>query len=308
MALKGDFIGFSFNGVRSETLGIMRVSDGSRYNEDLLPSPQSSTYQVPGSDGSYYFGTDYTQKTFSVPIAFDEVSETQFRKLRETFNTKEICRLVFDERPYKYYMCAVSNFNLKYLCFDDKTSTGVERVYKGEGTISFVAYYPFAKSVHKYLSEYDDTNKDEWASSSRMLESKGSLDVRGTNGKVLVYNAGDREMDWELYFQLPSNASTASALTTITLENSAGAQVGILSFSGIKKKGNDTIFRINSSTNLIEGGTGTSVDNFILSGNLYNEYLTAGEFLKIPTMGQSEKYSLVPNTSILGINYDYIYY
>ena len=41
IALKGDFIGFSFNEHRSESLGIVRVSDGSRYNEDLVPSNQA---------------------------------------------------------------------------------------------------------------------------------------------------------------------------------------------------------------------------------------------------------------------------
>jgi len=36
--LKGDFISFSFNGVHSSELGITRTSDGSRYNENLLPT------------------------------------------------------------------------------------------------------------------------------------------------------------------------------------------------------------------------------------------------------------------------------
>ena len=50
IALKEDFIGFSFNGHRSESLGIVRVSDGSRYNEDLVPTAQDKTVQVPGTE------------------------------------------------------------------------------------------------------------------------------------------------------------------------------------------------------------------------------------------------------------------
>ena len=102
--LKGDFIGFSFNGYRSEDLGIVRVSDGSRYTEDLLPTAQDKTVQVPGGDGFYYFGSDYTQKPFTIPIAFDGLTEKQFRELQQVFGTKELGKLVFDERPYKYYM------------------------------------------------------------------------------------------------------------------------------------------------------------------------------------------------------------
>jgi hypothetical protein len=36
-SIKGDFIGFTFGGIHSSKLGLVRVSDGSRYNEDLLP-------------------------------------------------------------------------------------------------------------------------------------------------------------------------------------------------------------------------------------------------------------------------------
>jgi hypothetical protein len=35
--IKGDFIGFTLGDIHSSELGLMRVSDGSRYNEDLLP-------------------------------------------------------------------------------------------------------------------------------------------------------------------------------------------------------------------------------------------------------------------------------
>ena len=150
IALKGDFIGFSFNEHRSESLGIVRVSDGSRYNEDLVPTTQDKTVQVPGGDGFYYFGSDYTQRQFSINIAFDELTEKQFRELQQVFGTKELGKLVFDERPYKYYMVKSGKPQLKYICFGKEG----ERIYKGEGTLTFTAYYPFAKSIFKFLNEY----------------------------------------------------------------------------------------------------------------------------------------------------------
>jgi hypothetical protein len=33
-----DYIGFTFNGRHSSTLGIVRTSEGSRFNENLLPT------------------------------------------------------------------------------------------------------------------------------------------------------------------------------------------------------------------------------------------------------------------------------
>ena len=47
MALSGDFIGFTFNGVHSSDMGIIRTSDGSRFNENLLPTSTDKTVQIP---------------------------------------------------------------------------------------------------------------------------------------------------------------------------------------------------------------------------------------------------------------------
>ncbi|MBQ6628104.1 MAG: hypothetical protein IJH65_04730 [Methanobrevibacter sp.] len=66
MALSGDFIGFTFKGVHSSELGIIRTSDGSRYNSELLPSFNDNTVAVPGGDGTYYFGSYYNQKIFPI--------------------------------------------------------------------------------------------------------------------------------------------------------------------------------------------------------------------------------------------------
>ena len=143
---KRDFVGFTFNGIHSSSLNILRVSDGSRYNEDLLPSFQDRVESNGGRDGTYYWSADYKQKNLPINFAFDSLTEGQFRKLKQTFGTKELCPLTFDELPYKYYMTKASNSpTISYICFDEKG----ERVYKGEGSIPLVAYYPYAKSKIK---------------------------------------------------------------------------------------------------------------------------------------------------------------
>jgi hypothetical protein len=72
---KGNFLGFTYNNLHSSTLGIVRTSDGSRFNENLLPTMQDKTVQVPGGDGTYYFGSYYTQRQFSVSFAFDGLTD-----------------------------------------------------------------------------------------------------------------------------------------------------------------------------------------------------------------------------------------
>ena len=307
IALKGDFIGFSFNEHRSEELGIVRVSDGSRYNEDLVPTTQDKTVQIPGGDGFYYFGSDYTQRQFSINIAFDELTEKQFRELQQVFGTKELGKLVFDERHYKYYMAKSSKPQLKYICFGKDG----ERIYKGEGTLSFTAYYPFAKSIFKFLNEYNDKNKDEWKEASGMKAEKGTYDTVSDNGLISVYNAGDLETDFILKFDLPvDNTSISDIKITLSKEN-VGKVEAFLDLNGFSKKGADTGFQINTKTNLIEGFNAEG-----LTGTLYNENITQGDFFKIPTRDffkippQEEKsYQIsVTGATPIEIVYDYIYY
>ena len=298
IALKGDFIGFSFNEHRSESLGIVRVSDGSRYNEDLVPTTQDKTVQVPGGDGFYYFGSDYTQRQFSINIAFDELTEKQFRELQQVFGTKELGKLVFDERPYKYYMVKSSKPQLKYICFGKEG----ERIYKGEGTLTFTAYYPFAKSVFKFLNEYGNKNKDEWKEASGMKAEKGIYDIVSNNGSISVYNAGDLETDFILKFDLPvDNTSISDIKITLSKEN-VGKVEAFLDLKGFSKKNTDTGFQINTKTNLIEGFNAEG-----LTGTLYNENITQGDFFKIPPREEGYQISVTGATPI-EIVYDYIYY
>lgn len=298
IALKGDFIGFSFNEHRSESLGIVRVSDGSRYNEDLVPTTQDKTVQVPGGDGFYYFGSDYTQRQFSINIAFDELTEKQFRELQQVFGTKELGKLIFDERPYKYYMVKSSKPQLKYICFGKDG----ERIYKGEGTLTFTAYYPFAKSVFKFLNEYGNKNKDEWKEASGMKAEKGTYDIVSNNGSISVYNAGDLETDFILKFSLPAdNTPIGDIKITLSKEN-VGKVEAFLDLNSFSKKDADTGFQINTKTNLIEGFNAEG-----LTGTLYNENITQGDFFKIPPREEGYRISITGATPI-EIVYDYIYY
>lgn len=144
-AIKGDFIGFTFGGIHSSDLGIVRVSNGSRYTETLLPEFSNKTVNVPGADRTNYLGMEYTQRPFPLEIAFDSVTETQLRDMKRLFSSKKPLPLIFDESPYKtYYANAASPPSLSYICFDESEWGGEKRVYKGEGKIDLVSFYPYA--------------------------------------------------------------------------------------------------------------------------------------------------------------------
>lgn len=295
MALSGDFIGFTFNGVHSSDMGIIRTSDGSRFNENLLPASTDKTVQIPGGDGTYYFGSNYTQRQIPISIATDELTETQFRQLKQWLGDKQIHPLVFDEAPYKTYMVKTSSIpTLKFICFDNITKNNgemtVNRVYKGEGSLQFIAYFPFARCTKKYLSEYTDSNKEEWASASGLLTTQGDYD--GTGAEINLYNPGDIETDFFAYYARTS----LKRLIKIYINSN------ILNFD-FSNNDNviDTYIRINSKANLIEGCD----ENFKPTGTLYNKFITSGDFFKIPT-GENQLLSVGANC--VKIEYDYLYY
>ena len=301
--LSGDFIGFSLDGKHSSSLGIVRVSDGSRYNENLLPTMADKTTQVGGADETYYFGTDYTQKLFTISIAFDDMTEEQYRELKRLCASKKLMRLVFDEAPYKYYMVKMTgNPTLKYVGFDGYNEDGeIERVYKGEGSLTLTAYYPYARCDHKFLEDkyYENIkNIHQWAAASGLKESKGTLDSwynsNNVEWKILTYNPGDLEADYKLYFPY-NDESESFDLEWVSVKES------ILRFNPpALLNSEDAHICVDSHANLVYG-----VDQYFKqTGTLYNKYITSGEFTKIP-LGDS---TIKSNVSPSELEYEYIYY
>lgn len=212
-----DYIAFSFNGLHScEDMGIIRTSDGDRYNEELMPTSQDTTTEVVGSDGMYYFNTRHKQKVFSISFAFQELDDMGIRNLKNWLNTKEMGDLWFAENPYKVYTAKVTGTpQIKVIPFDvystDKKKT--IRVYRGEGSVQFTCYWPYAHTPDyvqnlkgelgngKVLSSYADfSNKDQWADASGLTNSTGAC-------------AGENPGDVPAHFTVTISSSVASGTT-----------------------------------------------------------------------------------------------
>lgn len=162
-----DFIAFAFGDFNSKKIDpntegrIYRTSDGDRYNINLSPQLTDITAEVPGGDGQYFFGTQHKTKVFDVSFAFDNLTEGDLRKLKQAFDGKEVKQLCFAEdctfstsyKNYKIYNAKVTGQPvIKAVCFDesheviqgDQTTTEIRKIYKGEGTVQFTAYWPYA--------------------------------------------------------------------------------------------------------------------------------------------------------------------
>lgn len=265
-----DFIGFSFGKWHSIRDGhIYRTSDGSRYNQNLAPSFQDKTLDLPGRDGQMFFDTLHKNRTFSINFAFDELSETDLRNLYQVFNGKEIKNLIFDEQPYKAYDAKVTGTpTIKILCFDDTE----DRVYKGEGTIQFTCYNPYAhtptwvwrdngtsiEAVNadgRLSSSYQEsvyTSKAQWISASGLTDSvgvnKGDVPapfvVSGVSGSVTVAGnsitilegSGTWDSKMGVVYKIENLSKvplpyTGNACATIGPNETASANKGSLSYS-----------------------------------------------------------------------------
>lgn len=145
-----DFRGFRFGRIHTSDLHLEVISSSDRYEPRLLPDPVDTTSEIPGSDGEYYFGQIYKNREINCEVAFDDVSEEIYRKIRQLFATDKLQDLVFDEEPYKTWKAKLkSRPDFKSLCFTDR-ETG-QRVYKGSGKLSFICYFPYAFGFNKYI-------------------------------------------------------------------------------------------------------------------------------------------------------------
>lgn len=311
MPIKGDFISFSYNGVHSTELGIVHVSSSDRYADALLPAIQDKTVQVSGNDGTYFFGSYYTQRQITLVVAFDEVTEDQIRLARKILGSRQSHPLIFDEEPYKIYYAKVSGTpQYNYIPFSSP------RVYKGEGTYTFTCYEPFAHcpNNYKYLNQYTlgnpiyykYDNKEEWNLSANLLESKtDGVNTYDTfiNGSFQVYNPGDLETDFKLI--VPINA-TIKGLKISDGLNDLDSHILMLK-DNISPKGEDAFLLFNSRTNLIEGLNADGARTM----NLYNEYIKNGHWFKIPLNeeGKSWYFTLINyNGDDPILEYDYLYF
>ena len=188
------FVGLTYDGVHSSELGLYRVSDGSRYNDNLLPSFSDKTLERPFTDGMYYFGANYQQKDWSIEFAFDHVTKAQLRKIKQLLGkgSKIPLKLIFDEdRDYSKLDNEEINNNIE-IYHNHMLSSGIssesfetedeenfpelkyymakvanppelktlcfeengEDIYKGELTVNFLSYTPYGYGKLNYESAF----------------------------------------------------------------------------------------------------------------------------------------------------------
>lgn len=232
MENRQDFTGFRFGGIHSSKLHLVVVSSSNRYNKHTQPAGKDYSVEVPGGDGSYYFGQTFSNVEFDVNVAFESVDEITWRKISQIFTTDKLQDLIFDENPYKVYKAKLSGKpDFKFVCFTDRNTK--QRIYKGEGTLKFICYFPYALAPNKYIvtaADYYITTppekiikehynisgnmNTEWKGGFPTTEQvkKGELFYNDENGEKQSINTTGY---WE---NVPEWAYASKLLTTPTLD------------------------------------------------------------------------------------------
>ena len=91
-----------------------------------------------GHNGGYFYGVSKEPKEFILRCLFDEkdVDRGFFAKVSNLFRVGRTGKLVFDRRPWCYYLATVT----------DLDDTGLLTYYSGTIKITMKAYYPYGRS------------------------------------------------------------------------------------------------------------------------------------------------------------------
>jgi hypothetical protein len=157
-----------------------------------------------------------------VNYAFEDLSEADIRVIKQTFSGDGIHELVFDERPYMAWSAKVTGTaSMKHLCFEENG----ERIYKGEGSITFTCYYPFGHTPKKLWR----VNGDTWTYSEYKADNITKID--GKKLSDYIDTAYSNKSEWDDASGLknepkngynPGDLPTPFVLTTLSAV-SAGA-------------------------------------------------------------------------------------
>lgn len=275
------YLGFTFGGVHSSELQIVRVYD-QRLTEQVLPQQTDKFIQLPNSDRTTYYGRNFGPLEITVSFAYDDLSEKGKRRLKQVFANDKLQELIFDEEPYKTYMAKVSGQPiLNFVPFDDPE---YGRVYRGEGEVSFFIPYPLAYAKYKNIADYDG-NRSEWDKAYNFQNETNKWTLQGDNYLATVHNNGDVDAPFKLYFstEYEKDGKVAIRLNTLGSDGKRVVKAMFLDFT-YKQEPKSPFFCYDSELKLLYG---VKEDLSTKTGEIANDIIVAGNFFDLP-LGKSD--------------------
>lgn len=96
--------GFSYGGRNIGSFGeIHYIPDASERGEYALPFKVDEE-EINGHDGAYYYGCHVEPRTFNLRCYYEGLSQRNKEEILQYFNRFTYAQLIFDDRPYAYYL------------------------------------------------------------------------------------------------------------------------------------------------------------------------------------------------------------
>lgn len=149
-------MGFSYNGVHCEDLGLYYAPDATAR---MLSTPtyKPTTQTVTAHPGAYWYGNTVDARTFTLECYYEDATIAQTEEILQWVDRDSYGKLVFDDRPYVYYLVRPSKAptGRRYVGHYACTSPD-ELVYSGTLTLEFTAYDPFGYMNITTVGTLDD--------------------------------------------------------------------------------------------------------------------------------------------------------
>ena len=167
------FTTFIFDGKDCADMGVYSTTSSGTYTMYIEPTFKDETLEVPAYDGRYYYGTQYTLQQFQFNMFADNLSQSEYKKLRTWLKPRNVGKLILSDQPYKYYIVKVTSIgtlgeypltDVQHI--DHNSILGDTKegnvVYTGRFTVTFQTVgssYGYGLSYYRDDLVYDALNK-----------------------------------------------------------------------------------------------------------------------------------------------------
>lgn len=302
---KGSFLGFHFNGRDSSEFGIVRTME-SGLEESLLPPQEATVSPLRSREGDYFISSKYQARVFNINFAFDNLSDKELLDIRYWLGTKKEHALYFTEAPYKVFQARVNGEpTINYVPFDGPLG----RVYKGTGTVEFMAHYPYGRALYKDFQSYSLAtfpDKNDWKLTANLKDMRAAAVDNFVSGVAQLYNPGMVKTP----LVIPAMRSSGTGRVNFSYNSDSGNKMLVLDMTKLPA---GKYFYIDSKNLTIQEAILTN-GAYRPNGVLYNHAILAGEFFYIePESGITRRLVCSDATIQFGSNagrhleYDYLY-
>ena len=212
---------FSFNGKSCTEFGLHYIPDaGARWYDS--PDYTMIDDDVTGRNGGYFYGTKVGVRTFKLACYFEENTIEKLEALYRWLSRTAEGKLIFDERPFVYYIVRPMLPSSAQVWWRDAYCKGQKRG-SGKITLNFKAYEPFGYMSYNSI---DDVDVDGAELRCGVIETDMMPPaIQSVAGDYLVYNPGSETV-------YPTIRIAGSAPNGMTLTNmTTGTTCTLLAFN-----------------------------------------------------------------------------